>query len=102
MIVYEVRASVEPQIAADYLAWLSPHIRQILAIPGFTRAELLVEDGEQDRVTYSVRYHLDTRDALENYLREHAPRLRAEGLERFGARFSATRRVCELVSEFDR
>ncbi len=101
MIVYEVRASVEPQIAADYLAWLSPHIRQILAIPGFTRAELLIEDGETDRVTYSVRYHLDTRAALENYLREHASQLRADGLARFGAQFSATRRVCELASEFD-
>ena len=102
MIVYEVRASVEAAIAADYCVWLQPHIREILGIPGFEQAELLIEDSDDGRVTYSVRYHLDSRAALERYLRDHAPRLRAEASGRFGERFCATRRVSELVQVFDR
>lgn len=102
MIVYEVRASVEAAIAADYRAWLEPHIREILRIPGFARAELLGEDSDDARVTYTVRYHLDSRAALEQYLRDHAPRLRADASARFGDRFQASRRVSELVQVFDR
>ena len=102
MIVYEVRASVEDAVAADYREWLGPHVAEILAIPGFTRAELLVEDGEPGRTVFSVRYHLADRAALEAYLRDHAPRLRADGIARFGDRFSATRRVSELVAEYRR
>jgi quinol monooxygenase YgiN len=102
MIVYEVRASVEDAVAADYRAWLGPHVAEILAIPGFTRAELLVEDGEPGRTVFCVRYHLADRAALQAYLRDHAPRLRADGLARFGGRFTASRRVSELVAEYGR
>lgn len=102
MIVYEVRASVEDAVAPAYREWLGPHVAEILAIPGFHGAELLVEDGEPGRTVYCVRYHLADRGALEAYLRDHAPRLRADGIARFGTRFSATRRVSELVAEYGR
>jgi hypothetical protein len=36
---------------------------------------------------------LRDRAALDDYLREHAPRMRAEGIARFGDRFRAERRV---------
>ncbi len=102
MIVYEVRVSVEAAIAADYRAWLDGHIHEILAIPGFAEAELLrEEDDDGGRVVWTIRYHLDSRDALETYLRDHAPRLRADGQARFGNRFSATRRVLELIRNFN-
>lgn len=100
MIVYEVRAVVEDGIADAYRGWLEPHIREILAIPGFTHAELLEEDAEPGTRVWTVRYHLESREALEQYLREHAPRLRADGVARFGDRFRATRRVMELVRRF--
>ncbi len=100
MIVYEVRASCEPAIADDYRAWLDGHITEILAIPGFIGAELLAEDSDDGRRVWTVRYHLADRAALEAYLRDHAPRLRADGAARFGDRFRATRRVSELVRRF--
>jgi quinol monooxygenase YgiN len=102
MIVYEVRAAVDAEVAEAYRAWLEPHVREILAIPGFTGAELYREDDPGARPVFTVRYHLDSHAALETYLREHAARLRADGLARFGDRFSTTRRVLELVRQFDR
>ena len=100
MIVYEVRAVVDDAVSDAYRAWLEPHIREILAIPGFTHAELLEEDAESGETVWTVRYHLESREALEQYLREHAPRLRADAVARFGDRFRATRRVMELVRKF--
>lgn len=100
MIVYEVRISVERAIEVDYRAWLDAHIHEVLATPGFQEAELLREDDDGARAVWTIRYHLDSREALETYLRDHAPRLRADGQARFGNRFTATRRVLELVRNF--
>lgn len=100
MIVYEVRIAVDAEVASAYRAWLEPHIRQILAIDGFDHAELYAEDDAEGHVVWTVRYQLGSRAALEAYLRDHAPRMRAEGEARFGGRFSASRRVSELVQAF--
>jgi hypothetical protein len=40
-----------------------------------------------------VQYRLRGADALAAYLRDHAPRLRADGIARFGERVRASRRV---------
>lgn len=96
MVVYEVRVAIDPSIRDDYRTWIDGHVREILALPGFERAELLVEEADGDEPVFVVRYHLVSRAALEDYLREHAPRLRAEGLARFGERMRATRRVLAL------
>jgi quinol monooxygenase YgiN len=96
MVVYEVRVAVDPAIRDDYRAWIDGHVREILALPGFERAELYVEDADGGEPVFVVRYHLVSRAALEDYLRDIAPRLRAEGLARFGDRMRASRRVLAL------
>ena len=100
MIVYEVRVEVEPAIAEDYHAWLVPHVHEILALPGFSGAELFREDPDGAHPVFTVRYHLESRAAIEAYLRDYAPRLRADAETRFGTRFRASRRVMELVRKF--
>ena len=101
MIVYEVRASLAPGLVDEYRAWLDGHVREILAIDGFKYADLHREDTDPpgDAVLV-IRYHLVDRAALEAYLREHAPALRADGLRRFGDRVRLSRRVTELVESF--
>ena len=102
MIVYEVRVAVDAEVAPDYRAWLEPHIREILSIDGFSHAELYAEDDAHGHVVWTVRYQLRDRAALEAYLRDHAPRMRADGEARFGGRFTASRRVSELVRLWER
>ncbi len=96
MILYEVRIAVDRDIASEYRGWLEAHIHEILALPGFEFAELLREEGAGDREIFVTHYWLRDRSALEGYLRDHAARLRADGLQRFDGRFSAERRVLEL------
>ena len=96
MIVYEVNLRVEAAIAADYRAWLGEHVAQMLALPGFRSAEVfdVLEPSAGDaRVAFCAQYRMADEAALQRYLEQHAPRMRAEGQARFGARFEAARRV---------
>lgn len=96
MILYEVRIAIDQEFADEYRMWLDAHMREIVALPGFEFAEMLREEANAGRAVFVCHYWLEGRDALELYLREHAPRLRADGIARFGDRFSAERRVLEL------
>jgi hypothetical protein len=103
MITYEVNLSVESSIAAEYEAWLVRHIEEILTIDGFIGADWheLVDEGSGRR-EYVVQYRLRDRSALESYFELHAERMRRDGTERFGGRFTATRRVMALRQLFGR
>jgi hypothetical protein len=95
-VIYEVNLDLDAAIAGDYRHWLEAHVRELLALPGFEAARIL-EVCEPlpaaGRVGLCVQYTLRDRAALEAYFRDHAPRLRAQGLARFADRFSASRRV---------
>jgi hypothetical protein len=95
-VIYEVNLDIDTAIRDDYLAWLRTHIAEIRALAGFTGAEcfeVLDPPPAPGRAAFCVQYHLVDAAAFEAYLREHAPRLRADGIARFGDRFTATRRV---------
>ncbi len=104
MIIYEVNLTVDRDIADDYAAWLTGHIGEMLALPGFESAEWLVDRhydaGEGADPRWSVQYRLGCHDDFVRYERDHAERMRAEGIERFGDRFSATRRILEAREAF--
>ena len=95
-LVYEVNLDVEAAIAQSYLAWLEAHVGEICALPGFVgarRFEVLDPAPPPGRVHLCVQYRVTDRAALDAYLSDHAPRLRADGQARFGGRFTASRRV---------
>lgn len=94
-VVYEVNLDVEAAIAAEYRAWLQAHVAQMLALPGFASAQVFEvhEPVEAGRRAWCVHYRLRDAAALDAYLRDHAPRMRADGVARFGERFRASRRV---------
>lgn len=98
MVIYEVNVELDAAIRADYLAWLRVHVEEICALPGFTGAqvfEVTEPAPATGRESLCVQYRLLDAAALDAYLREHAPRLRADGVARFGDRFRAHRRVLQ-------
>lgn len=94
-VVYEVSVDVDAGLREDYLRWLGPHVAEILALPGFEGAETfeVVDPADPALLRVCMRYRLADAAALDDYLRDHAPRLRADGIARFGDRMRATRRV---------
>jgi len=95
-ITYEVTLEPDPAILRDFEAWLEYHADDMIALPGFTGATIhKAEDPETGAALRIVRYELEDRAALDRYLEEFAPRMRAEALARFGDRFRATRRIVQ-------
>jgi hypothetical protein len=93
-LIYEVECQLDPDIVADYDAWLPGHVRDVLACPGFQGAGIEAPEapaGERQR--RRVRYRVESAAALDRYLENDAPRLRAEATGRFGARMQCERRV---------
>lgn len=94
-LVYEVNLSVEHAIAEEFRAWLIDHVQVMLELPGFTDARILevLDVEDTGRVVFRTQYSLPDQAALDAYLRDHATRMRAGSIARFGDRFSATRHV---------
>jgi hypothetical protein len=68
-------------LVESWLRWLRQgHIAAVLA-GGAVRAEIVALDGPTP--SFEVRYWFPSRAAFQTYERDHAPRLRAEGLLRF-------------------
>jgi heme-degrading monooxygenase HmoA len=97
-ILYEVNLAVQQEVADEYADWLKGHIAEILKIDGFLGAEWLSDDetSGDGRVCWTVHYRLRSREAFDAYMRDHAPRLREDGMRRFGGKFSATRKVLSI------
>jgi Protein of unknown function (DUF3667)/Domain of unknown function (DUF4286) len=93
-ILYEVECTLDPAIASEFDAWLPGHVEQVLGCPGFLGARMLQhQSSEGVAPVRRVVYRLESRGALEDYLRSDAQRLRADATQRFGDRVQFARRV---------
>ena len=104
MIVYEVNIDVREDVFDAYRAWLSPHVAEIRALPGFIGAEIFERRDPPPAPgvrALTVWYRVADEAALQRYFTEHAPRLREDGLRRFGDAASATRRVLASMTSAD-
>jgi hypothetical protein len=102
MICYEVQVEVKIARAEEYLSWLGPHIRDVLATPGFLSAQLLeVTDLPQNSArTFKVLYWVDSEESLTDYIERRAPQLRGDAQKRFGSDSTFKRQVSKILEEF--
>jgi len=102
-VIYEVEYSLDPSIVEAFDAWLPGHVRQVLACDGFTAAEIQApaDTVPGDGAIRRTQYRLRGRAALERYLEQDAPRLRADAT-RFGDKLVATRRLLSPTVVTDR
>jgi len=102
-VIYEVAIEADAVIADDYREWLDAHVRAMRALPGFTGArinEVIDPPPTAGTVSFCVQYRLLDQAALERYLKEHAPRMRAEGVERFGQQIRTSQRVLQETHSY--
>jgi quinol monooxygenase YgiN len=100
MIIYAVELEMDAGLRDEYLAWLREHVAEMLTLPGFTGAEIMQRHeppAAPGRAVITAHYRLQDRAAFDCYLAEHAPRMRAAGLARFGDRVRAARQVLEMA-----
>lgn len=99
MFRYVVSCSfTDPDVARRWLSWLQDAHLQDVVDAGALSAEVVRLDGQP--LTLEAHYRFASRDAFAVYERDHAPRLRAEGLDLFplslGLQYS--RRTGEAVA----
>ena len=102
MIIYNVTVNVDDKVHDQWLAWIKEHIPQVLATGKFSDAKLtkvLVEE-EMGGVTYSIQYKAHSREALDDYYKDDAARLRTEGLKLFADKMLAFRTELEVIDEY--
>lgn len=102
MILYNVTVNIDESIHKEWLAWIKNHIPEVLATGKFIDARLtkvLVEE-EMGGTTYAVQYKAKTREALEEYYKNHAAALKKEGLQRFADKMLAFRTELEIIDEY--
>jgi hypothetical protein len=103
-ILYTVRTTCPSvQARGRYLAWLSPnHIVEVMK-GGATAVRIVLPDRESDRAPAIVeaQYTFPSRKAFDDYVRLHAPALRADGLKHFppDSGLSYERQVAEIAAE---
>ncbi|WP_027127518.1 DUF4286 family protein [Gelidibacter mesophilus] len=102
MIIYNVTSNIDASIHNHWLVWIKEHIPHVLATGHFTEAKLtkvLIKEQEGS-VTYSVQYRAKSREALDNYYKNDADKLRQEGLKKFGEKVLAFRTELEVIDEY--
>lgn len=98
MLLYEVTVNVDPEIADDFLAWLTRHVDEMRALEPIDDAWMYRSIEEDDGVVVFVStYAMADHAAYRRYLEEFAPAMRGDGKTRFGDRFTATRRVLQAL-----
>ena len=100
MIIYNVTIKVETGTADAWVEWMkSEHLADLMSTGLFTGHRLcrLLEQDEADGVTYSVQYFCEGMEQYNNYIDNHAEKMRDKGFKMFGGKFIAFRTVMETI-----
>jgi len=102
MIIYNVTANIEESIHDKWLKWIKEHIPKVLATGKFEKATLTQVLVEEDMggLTYSIQYRSYSREALDAFYKEDAPKFREEALKLFADKMLAFRTELEIVDEY--
>ena len=108
-VIYEVNISVDANVFDEFMAWLQPHMKELLALDGFEKATLFervaTEEGaekDDSKKLLTCHYHVQSREHLQNYFDHHAARLRGDGMKRFEKHFQIERRILHEKLSFDK
>ena len=103
--IYEVNCFLQKDAVDEFLTFLDSHARELLALEGFKSADIYIPEEDincpADAKVVTAVYKLDSREALQNYFDNHAPRLKADTMRLFEGRIKgATRRIMSLNKSF--
>ena len=102
MIIYNITVNIDESVHEQWLQWMqTQHINKMLATGKFTSARIVkvLVDEEMGGITYSVQYFAPTKEALEEYRRDHENELQREGLKLFADKMLTFKTDLEIISE---
>ena len=102
MYIYNVTTNIDDLVHDKWIKWMQEeHIPAMMATGKFSAAKMcrVLVTKEMGGKTYSVQYTAASKEMLELYYKEDAPRLRQEGLKLFADKMIAFRTELEVISE---
>jgi hypothetical protein len=96
MVTYEVTALVRPDLVVAYETYMRNHIVELLATGRFLRATFARAVGHR----YRIRYEATGQQAVDRYIAEDAPRLRADFTQHFPEGIEVSREIWETIGEW--
>lgn len=102
MYIYNVTTNIDDLVHDQWIKWMQEeHIPAMLATGKFSAAKMcrVLVTEEMGGKTYSVQYTAASKEVLERYYTEDAPRLRQEALTLFADKMLAFRTELEIISE---
>ncbi len=101
MIVYNLSIKVSAEIHDDWVQWhKQEHIPGIMTTGYFMDYKFfhLLEQDNPDAIIYIIQYFASSIKEYEAYIKEEAPQLRKNAIEKWGNQFIAFRMVMESVN----
>ncbi len=100
MYIYNITINIEESVEKDWLRWMQEkHIPEVLNTGKFSEAKMCqVMVKEDEGITYSIQYTTDSKETLEAYFNEDAPRLQKEMSQLFPNKFVAFRTELKVVN----
>lgn len=102
MIIYNVTVSIDESIHEDWLQWMREvHIPDVMATGHFIESRISrIHAEEQGGLSFAITYVSNSLDEIEQYQKNHAPRLQRDHSGRYAGKFAAFRTYLELIEEF--
>ena len=100
MVIYNVTLKVELEVANAWVEWMkNVHMPDLLSTGLFVDCQLckLLEQEEEDGITYSAQYKCKSINEYNNYIENHAEAMRDKAFKLFGGKFIAFRSVMEVI-----
>jgi len=100
MILYNITFNIEPEIREEWLAWMKEHYyTYVLGTDLFFDVKLfrLLNETENEGITYSVQFFTDTLDKAEVYLEKYASEIVTRHNETFKYRHVSFMTLLESV-----
>lgn len=101
MILYNVTVGIDKSVEVEWLQWMiEVHIPEVMATGKFTSHKMFkvisVQDG--DNPSYSFQYFAESIDKVDDYLKNYAPKLQQEHMQRYQNKHVAFRTLLEEVN----
>jgi hypothetical protein len=100
MVVYNITTKVHASVDQDWLRWQQEvHIPAIMKTGLFKEFRFLrlLEQDDTEGHTYATQFTAASAAEYQQYIRDHAGKLRQEAIEKWGDRIISFRSLLELI-----
>lgn len=102
MIIYNVTVNIDTEVVEEWKNWMkSKHIPDVMNTGKFIDcrfSRILAE--EQGGQSFSIQYLCKSKEAFDEYQKDHAEALQEEHTQRYSGKFGAFRTLMEVVDHF--